>query len=255
MEQIPYKPLVANRDRPSARVLNATVRNLNAVVASLLTHGLIDSAGFHTRLPPTLPLFRIYEVQSAATGDGLYICYRQKLDATNWADETGLDKLLNYEDTPTEVTVLNWMENDPVEGTYAAALAKGDRLLVFDWGDDEGRTHVVGIPLTAPVRTVRLKENAPAASIDSTSITCNLIDNEGNEITSGLGSAIEVFGRCGVSVDWDEAIPIIINDKYMQAEWIAGKWWFVDSFQAFDTDHFQITSGKLQDKLDTCPLG
>ena len=234
MHKIPYKPLVANRDRPSARVLNATVLNLNALVASLQTHGISDSAGLHTRLPPTLPLFRIYEVQSAATGDGLYICYRQKLDATNWADETGLDKLLNYEDTPTEVTVLNFMENDPVLGTYTPALAKGDRMLVIEWGDDEGRTHFVGVPLTPPARTVRLKENAPATSMDNTSVTCNLIDNEGNEITSGLGSGIEVFGTCGDSVDWDEVIPIIKNDRYMQAEWLTGRWLFVQSFQLMD---------------------
>ena len=32
-------------------------------------------------------------------------------------------------------------------------------------------------------------------------------------------------------------------------------WYSLEGFQTFDTDHFQITDNKLQDGLDTCPLG
>lgn len=173
---------------------------------------------------------KVFEVQSAATGDGVYNCYEQKLDATEWDDTAGDDK---FDDkNSTSVEVLNLLENDPVEGTYVAALAAKDRMACWQWPDDEGTKRWVGRPLTPSVRTVRAKEAAPESSMDSTTITCNLVDNEGGEITSGLGSAIEVWGRCGVSVNWDMVSPIVINDAYMQAEWIAGKWWFVGAFQA-----------------------
>ena len=89
-------------------------------------------------------IIRIFEVQSAATGDGLYICYRQKLDATNWANEAGADKLDDYDNT--EVIVLNLPENNP-EATYVAQLAVGDRMACWQWLDDEGNLRWVGIPI------------------------------------------------------------------------------------------------------------
>lgn len=171
---------------------------------------------------------RIFEVQSAATGDGLYICYRQKLDATNWANESGLDKLLNYEDTPIEVTILNLMENDPVEATYAAALAKGDRILAGEWPDDEGNKRWVGIPLTPSPRRARTTVSAGAA----TTIVCNLIDNEGNEITSGLGSGITVNCNISGGGNLNSCIRNLADNDYLNVEWQAGKWYATEGFQA-----------------------
>lgn len=193
-------------------------------------------------------IIRIFEVQSAATGDGLYTCYRQKLDATNWADEGGLDKLLNYEDTPTEVTILNLDENDPVEGTYTPALAKGDRIAAWRWPDDESNSRWVGIPLVPHPRRARTTAAAGAA----TTIVCNLIDNEGNEIAAGLGSGITVNCNISGGGNLEDCIRSLADDDYLNVEWQAGKWYATEGFQTFDTDHFQITGGKLQDKLFSC---
>lgn len=83
-------------------------------------------------------------------------------------------------------------------------------------------------------RMARTTEAAPATSIQTTSITCNLIDNEGNEITSGPGSAIEVFARCSGTTTWDEAEPALSDDEYVFVVWIAGKWWIDQTFQISD---------------------
>ena len=46
-----------------------------------------------TKSPPRgFANIKIFEVQSAAAGDGVYNCYQQKLDATDWTDTAGADK-------------------------------------------------------------------------------------------------------------------------------------------------------------------
>ena len=177
----PFKRLRAHRDKVSAREYNRLVDLVEKMSRSFLNSGLMDSTGFHTSRQPFVQNdIIVFEVQSAATGDGLYICYRQKLDATNWADEGGLDKFLDYD--TTTIVVLNLLENNP-EATYVALLAANDRMACWQWLDDEGNLRWVGIPIEQNIggnRKAYCKADAGAA----TTIVCYLdTDATGTEIT------------------------------------------------------------------------
>lgn len=87
---------------------------------------------------------KIFEVQSVATGDGVYNCYEQTLDATDWDDYDGDDKF-DDKDT-TSVEVLNLFESDPA-ANYTPGIGKGARLSCWQWSDDEGNKRWVGVPL------------------------------------------------------------------------------------------------------------
>lgn len=116
----------------------------------------------------------IFEVQSQATGDGVYNCYKQKLDATDWTDTSGVDKFDDKEETPVAVEVLNLLESD-TESTYQPALAKYDLIVAWHIKDDEGNTRWVGIPVINDSRRAITTQAAPAA----TYITANLYDRHG----------------------------------------------------------------------------
>ena len=46
---------------------------------------------------------KIFEVQSAAAGDGVYNCYEQTLDATDWTNTSGQRKTDGKNETEIEV--------------------------------------------------------------------------------------------------------------------------------------------------------
>ncbi len=155
----------------------------------------------------------IFKVQSAAAADGVYNCYQQ----TVYGD---------FGTTPVEV--LNAVENDTL-ADYTPALAIGDRIAAWRMKNDAGTAHWVGIPIVPPVRMARTTEPAGA----SQQITCNLIANDGQtEITSGLGSGIEVYFRICTGGNINSASPRFKDDEYLFAENISGKWWYVAAAQA-----------------------
>lgn len=86
---------------------------------------------------------RIFKVQSEAAGDGVYNCYEQTLNATEWTDTAG-DPKFDDKNT-TSVEVLNLAEFDP-EAEYTAALSAGDMLAAWQMTDDEGTKRWVGMP-------------------------------------------------------------------------------------------------------------
>ena len=176
---------------------------------------------------------KIFEVQSAATGDGVYNCYEQRLDATEWADTAGDDKLDDKD--AVSVEVLNLLENDPVS-SYTPALGKYDRIRAWLINDDEGNSRWAGVPLVSAVRWVKATENGPATAIASTTITCNLWLNNGAEATSGqLGYHIEVAAEdCEGSPDWDEVVPTIKSGNYYPAHNEQGTWAFAFAFTIMD---------------------
>jgi len=162
----------------------------------------------------------IFEVQSAAAADGVYNCYKQKLLASGWQAGHG-DKFADYD--TVSVQVFNLIENNTVMA-YEEALAKHDRIAAWEVMDDGGNTHWVGMPLTPSVREARTTEAAGA----STSITCNLIDNDGEtEIESGLGSGIEVYFKPTDGADLNASSPRFADDDYLFVQNISGKWWYV----------------------------
>jgi len=122
---------------------------------------------------------KIFEVQSEATGDGLYTCREEKLLSAKWANETGDDKFA--EKNTDEYTVLNLMEHEP-ESEYVPHLAAGDLIKAFQIRDDEGELQWVGEPLRVGDRT-RIAYCKDDAGLGDT-IDCYLDkDTTGTEIT------------------------------------------------------------------------
>jgi len=150
----------------------------------------------------------IFQVQSVTAVDGVYLCFRQTL-AGGWGTD--------------EIEVLNLIENDTL-ASYTPMLAYQDRIAGWQTVDENGTSRWVGMPVTPSVRMARTTEAAGA----STSITCNLIANDGEtEILSGLGSAIEVYFRVCTSDNMNGASPRFNDNDYLFVQNISGKWWCV----------------------------
>ncbi|MFQ5769755.1 MAG: hypothetical protein ACE5HX_04410 [bacterium] len=166
------------------------------------------------RHPIARAMISIFQVQSAVSAvDGVYICYKQSAGG-GWGT--------------VEYSVLNLIENNTV-ASYEPALAYHDLIAGWRMEDENETLRWVGIPLTPHVR--RAKTTVPAGA--STSITCNLFANDGEtEITSGLGSGIEVFCKTTLGANLKDALPRLANDDEIFVENIAGKWWCVQTFQA-----------------------
>jgi len=125
---------------------------------------------------------RIFVVQSAAAGDGIYNCYEQTLDATEWDDTAGDLKFDDYD--TTEIEVLNLAEFDP-EATYVAHLAASDLLVASRIYDDENNPRWVGVPFKQGAHGSGLRRAfCKTASGAGTTLTCYLdTDGTGTEIT------------------------------------------------------------------------
>lgn len=190
---------------------------------------------------------KVFVVVSAATGDGVYNCYEQTLDATDWDDTAGNDKF-DHKNTDS-IEVFNLLENDPI-ADYSPALTVGDAIKAWQWIDDEGNKRWAGIPLvTNPVRRAITTQAAPALA----HITANLYNHAGVEITEGLGSGITVYCDIIGGTKLSEAIPQLKDNTPLSTLNIQGKWYCTSIFQTYDTNHFQVSGDKLQDKLDPCP--
>ncbi len=166
----------------------------------------------------------VYEVQSAALGHGVYNCKKQQLLASGWQAGAG-DKFEDYDETI--IQVLNVIENDTL-ADYTPALAKGDRISAGEFRDCDGLVFRIGFPATPSVRMARTTKAAGEAQ----QITCNLMGNNGNEITTGLGSGIEVYFKPTNDADINAALPRLADDDYLFVQNIAGKWWCVTVLQA-----------------------
>lgn len=90
--------------------------------------------------------------------------------------------------------------------------------------------------ITAPVRRAITTEAAPAA----TNITCNLYDSSGQEITSGEGSAIEVYCSVIGGGNLSAAVPrlednddlFIVQLPYNNGGTAESRWYCLSLFQA-----------------------
>jgi len=209
---------------------------------------------------------RIFEVQSAATEkDGIYNCYEQKLDATDWGDTGGENKFLDL--NTTSVEVFNLAEYDPEE-EYIAHLAAGDLIVAFRVWDDENNARWVGVPFRqANADRARLAYCKDAAGADDT-IDCYLDKNT-------TGTVISV--KCNISggTALDKAIRRLKIGDPLLVEKVGATWYAIEGFQTLDedkgleisgdklvvkidTDELQFgtngDAGKLQTKLDECPL-
>lgn len=214
---------------------------------------------------------KVFEVVSAAAGDGVYNCIELQLDATEWDDTAGDDKFdpissyttwsgstaydvddyvesgdkiyrcikpnTNQEPPNTtywvevSVEILNLLENDPIS-TYKECLAKGDRIKASQTTDDEGNNRWRGVPVTgALVRRAITTQAAPG----DTKITANLYDNTGSEITTGLGSAIDVYCDTNGGGDLNVSVPLLKDNTELFVINIQGKWWCKERFNIGQT--------------------
>lgn len=165
---------------------------------------------------------KVFEVQSAGTGDGIYNCYEQTLDATEWADTAGDAKFSDRNTTSTEV--LNLAEFDP-EATYVAQLAAGDMLLAFRVWDDEAGARWYGMPLRKGAQggAMRLAyvKTTPAAVA---TVACYLdTDATGTEITV-------TCHICGGSA-LNSAFPRLTDGDEIFVTKLSGTWYCVTTFQ------------------------
>ena len=175
---------------------------------------------------------KIFEVQDQldTPADGIYKCYQQTLDATEWDDTAGDDRFDNKEEVGEEVDVevFNLFENN-CSATYKEALATGDRIAAWKWTDDEGTSRWVGVPIThgSPIRMARTTAAAGATQ----TIVCNLAGQDGVEITSGLGSGITVGCKVSGDGNLNAAIPRLADDDDIFVVNLNGEWWCTTVFQ------------------------
>ncbi len=220
----PFKHYTAGKDRVSASDLNTRGEVLTKLARSLAANGVMDSTGILTRSrskPASAgTAIKLFAVQSEATGDGVYNCYEQTLDATEWEDTAGDSKV--DDKNAVSIEVLNLAEFDP-EATYVAHLAANDLIVAWQKDDDEGAARWIGLPLRqANADRPRLAYcsaaagggNTIAATLDHTTgtaitVTCNI---------SG-GSALNAAVRRLADND-----PIIVTK-------LGGTWYATEGFQ------------------------
>ncbi len=83
-------------------------------------------------------VFTIFKVISNATGDGVYNCKKQIIDATNWIKTDGTSKLYKKNDTLFEVY------NTAEDGVAGHVLAVDDYLFAIQLVDDEDNIRWLG---------------------------------------------------------------------------------------------------------------
>lgn len=174
---------VKKGDRPSANEHNMAMQLLSGLANSLHINSYVDSTGFHTRrMPGTSLQIKIFEVQGPldTPADGIYKCYEQTLDATEWEDTAGDDKFDDKDSV--EVEVLNLLENNPA-ADYMHGLVVGDRITAWQWFDDEGNNRWVGIPIVENVRRAKIE------ALQTDHYDCRLLNRAGNKV----GSVIDVY--------------------------------------------------------------
>jgi len=192
-------------------------RNKNFVIAPPRRRPIIYGASGGVNI-------KIFEVQSTASGYGVYNCHEQTLDATEWEDTTGNRK---FDDKNNDnIEVLNLYEANP--GTsYTAALGKYDLLAAWQMTDDEGNTRYIATPLSNSIRQVKATEDGPGSAPESSSVTCNLILADGNEAASDeLGYHIEVYGRSYNAFNYNQCVPRIKTGEIYYAFNENGTWRF-----------------------------
>lgn len=211
-------------DRVSASDLNARGDLLSKIARSLNANGIMDSTGFLTRSPTTTTkgiTLKLFRVLTEADGDGIYNCWAQTLDATDWTDASGARKLDDKDDIYVEV--FNLAEFGP-EATYVAHLVVGDRIVAWKMTDDESISRWVGIPIkrynSDRPRMAYCKDDAGA----SNKIDCYLD-------TDATGTVIEV--NCNISGALNTLVTSsrrLEDGDGLLVTKIQGTWWAIEGF-------------------------
>ena len=165
---------------------------------------------------------RLYEVQSAATGDAVYNCHEHEIDATDWNSTTEVDKL--EEKNTTDVEVWNAISNY-IYAPWADSLIANDRMIGWQSTDDEGNKRVAGIPLIPTiVRMAYTQENAPSDQY----ISCKLADYRGIAAGSAFDVTCIIFNGTALNA----AVPRLTSGQVIFIINMWGVWYCVTPFQA-----------------------
>ncbi len=223
---VPFKHLKAHKDKVSAKQYNKLVDYVEMMMNSMISDGAImggtilkrrvtGSGGAGTS-------FKVFEVQSAATGDGVYNCREERLKNTEWTTTDGDSHL--GEKNSTAVEVLNLLENH-CHATYAEMLIAGDKMSCWQWNDSKDVIRWVGVPMgvCGYVRLAGAQEDAQADAL----ISVKLMNQDGAEV----GNAFDV--NCNIAqggAALNTAIPRIAEDDILTVTNIAGTWYCTTLF-------------------------
>ena len=156
----------------------------------------------------TLMRVQTTPTDAGATGDGLYVCRKYDLDATDWAAVDGTNKIVANADTD-DYTVLNLAEYDP-ESVWISHLAAGDLLIATEKTDDEDNARWIGLPFrvsNADRPRIAYVKTTPTG----TTVTCYLDqDATGTEIT--VYTMVAQQAECpNNTTNLDDVIPRLID--------------------------------------------
>jgi hypothetical protein len=94
--------------------------------------------GIYNATPVPNGMIKVFRIYAIGTGAGVYSCREQILDETQWSEDYGADKLVQY--SATSVAVFNIGEN----GQAGHQLDEGDILIGFRTAGDEGHNWWLG---------------------------------------------------------------------------------------------------------------
>jgi len=223
---VPFRHLRARKDKVSAKQYNRLVDLVEMMANSMLADGIMAGGQILKRRVTGSGggiNIKIFEVQSVGTGDGIYNCYEQSLDATEWADTAGDDRFDDKNETSVEV--LNLVESH-CHSNYAGGLAVGDRMHCWQWLDDEGTNRWVGVPfaLWGMVRPAMCQGDAGATTL----MSVKLVDVDGNVVGDAFNAICPIAGGTALNA----AIPRLEEDDVIFITNIGGIWYNVQTFQA-----------------------
>jgi hypothetical protein len=167
-----------------------------------------------------------YTRESYVENDGeIYWCVFSHL--SNPVTEPGTGAVWTTYWRRTQGQVINILENDP-QATYSSALAKGDLMIASPARVSDGSVKWMGFSVSGGnVRLAQTTEDAPGDD----NIACNLLDMSGTEITSGLGSGIDVYCKIAGGSALNAAIPRLSDNDQIPVFHANGVWYCSQVFQ------------------------
>ncbi len=217
-----FKHLRAHRDKVSASQYNKLVDVVDNLAIGLAHFGIIGSDGtLMIRTPLAKPTPKLYEVQSEATGDGVYNCYEQVFDSTDWDATDGTEKHTGK--NTDSIEILNLAECDP-EATYVAQIAANDLIWAWSILDDEAVPRFVGVPFRIGAHRAGVRQAWCSAAAGAGSTIAATLD-------STSGAAITVTCRIVNGTALNSAIPRLEDNDEIFVVKIAGTWYCTTVFQ------------------------
>ena len=165
---------------------------------------------------------KVFRVVTEDTGDGIYNCYEQTLDATEWDDTAGDNK---FDDKDSiNVEVLNLAEFNP-EAIYVAHLAANDLISAWEQTDDEGTARWIGVPFRSGMHGNMNRIAYCSAAAGATTTIAATLDHT-------IGTAITVQCSIAGGGNLNAAIPRLTDNLQIIVTKFGATWYCTSLFQA-----------------------